>query len=343
MQTLYDKTDYICHYRSLKFYVDHGMVVKSLKKVLQFKQSRWMSKYIDVNTQRRKNSSTDCEKDSAKLFNNAVYGKSMEDLINRINLKLVSDEETCKKETAKPNFKQFSIFQPNLTAVTLAKTKITWNKPTFVGAAVLELSKLVMFNFYYNIMKPRYGERVHLLYSDTDSALLAVETPDIYEDIKDMSEYFDLSNYPPDHDLHSNTNELVVLKLKDELKGKAMFEYIGLKPKMYSMQCEGEVKQSCKGVPGRVKKDLLHETYHKVLENQISIRKEITILRSRDLGMFTERVNKTCLSCFDDKRYITGYTSIPYGHYTIPKPNSRKRAAATTARQTNAAVKTIKL
>jgi len=305
-----------------------------MKKVLRFKQSRWMADYIDVNTQRRKNASTDCEKDSAKLFNNAVYGKSMEDLVNRINLKLVSDEEACKKETAKTNFKQFNIFQPNLTAVTLGKTKITWNKPTFVGAAVLELSKLVMFNFYYNIMKTRYGEQVHLLYSDTDSALLAVETPDIYKDIKEMSQHFDLSNYPTDHDMYSKVNELVVLKLKDELKGKVMFEYIGLKPKMYSMQCEGEVKQSCKGVNSGVKKGLLHEIYYMVLEKQTSIRKEMTILRSRELGLFTERVNKTCLSCFDDKRYITGYTSVPYGHYTIPKP-SRKRAAETAEHNTS--------
>jgi hypothetical protein len=119
-----------------------------------------------------------------------------------------------------------------------------------------------------------------------------------------------------------------------------MFEYIELKPKMYSMQCEGEVKQSCQGVPGRAKNDWLHETYHMVLEKQISIRKEMTVLRSRDLGMLTERVNKTCLSCFDDKHYITGQTSIPYGHYTIPKPNSRKRAAA---RQTTGTAKTIKL
>ncbi len=135
LQTLYDKTDYVCHYRNLKFYIRHGLKVTALKRVLRFKQKTWMAKYIDINTELRKTATTDCQRDLGKLLNNAVFGKSMEDLLKRVNIKLVTTEKESNQETSKPNFKKFTTFQENLAAVTLGRTRITWTKPTFIGMA----------------------------------------------------------------------------------------------------------------------------------------------------------------------------------------------------------------
>jgi hypothetical protein len=109
--------------------------------------------------------------------------------------------------------------------------------------------------------------------------------------------------------------------MKDDLDGNVMVEYVGLKPKMYSMQYlkkdTYDVKQSCKGVTYSVKKGLHHETYKQVLESGKSIRKEMHVMRSDRMAMYTQAINKTALSCFDDKRYITRECSLPYGHYSI--------------------------
>jgi hypothetical protein len=301
--------------------VSQGLRVTNLSRVLRFKQSPWMSGYIDINTQLRKTATTECQKDLGKLFNNSVYGKSMEDLLNRLSVKLITNDEECMAFTGKPNFKKFTLIQDDLIAITLGKTKFTWNKPTYIGAAVLELSKLVMFKFFYEVMRPRYGLNVKLLYSDTDSMLVAVETDNIYDDLFSMKEHFDFHKYPTDHPLFDINNKLEVLKMKDELDGNVMVEFVGLKPKMYSMQYlkkdKYDVKQSCKGVTYSVKKGLHHETYKHVLESGKSIRKEMHVMRSGLMTVHTQAINKTALSCFDDKRYITRESSLPYGHYSI--------------------------
>ncbi len=331
LQTLYDKKQYVCHYRILKLYVQHGLVITKMHRVLRFRQSKWMAEYIDLNTELRKSATTECQKDFAKLANNSVFGKSMEDLLNRVTLLLVSDDEDkLKKITAKPNFKRFTAFQEHLSAITLGKTKITWNKPTFVGATVLELSKLVMYEFYYNVMKPRYDSQVHLLYSDTDSLLVAVETENVYKDMLQFRDHFDFSDYPSDSELFNKVNHLKVLKMKDELKSYPMLEYVGLRPKMYSLkylkrdaktnQYLEETKQSNKGVTATVKQGLHHEQYLSVLQNQETVRKSMTIIRSHQLQIVTERVNKIVLSSMDDKRYlIETNQSLPFGHYSIER------------------------
>jgi hypothetical protein len=322
MQTLSKKDNYVCHYRMLKFIVSHGVKVTKLVRVLKFKQSRWMSDYIDINTQLRKTATTECQKDLGKLFNNSVYGKSMEDLLNRMSVKLITNDEECSTFTCKPTFKKFTLIQDNLIAIVMGKTKVTWNKPTYIGAAVLELSKLVMFKFFYEVMRPRYGLKVKMLYSDTDSMLVGVETENLYTDLKDMKEHFDFHKYPLEHPLFDEENKMKVLKFKDELDGRIMLEYVGLKPKMYSMKYltkedTYDVKQSCKGVTYAVKKGLHHDKYKEVLDSGESIRRQMNVMRSDRMTIYTQVINKIALSGFDDKRYITHERSLPYGHHSI--------------------------
>ena len=236
LQTFNTKEYYVCHYRILKFYATHGLIVSKVHRIIKFRQSKWMKSYIDINTEIRRKAKTDCLKDLGKLLNNSVFGKSMEDLTNRQNIKLFTKDYQCGKLISKPNFKSFTIFHPDLCALIMGKSIVTWNKPTYIGATVLDLSKLVMYKFLYETIKPTYGDKAKLLYSDTDSLLLAIETEDLYSDFQKIRDEFDFSDYPNDHPLHCTKNKKVVLNMKDELNGAIISEYVGLRAKMYSIQ-----------------------------------------------------------------------------------------------------------
>ncbi len=183
LETLWDKLHYTCHYENLKFYHSQGLQIVKLHRVLQFQQKCWMRPYIDLNTERRKAAKDDFEKSFYKLMSNAVFGKTMENLRHRISLQMVRKEEEAQKLTKKFTFKKFTIFTPNLTAVTLQKTSVFWNKPTYVGAAILEPSKLVLYRFHYEQMKKFYGDRIKLLYKDIDSLIYKIVNDNFYDDI----------------------------------------------------------------------------------------------------------------------------------------------------------------
>ena len=320
LQTFNTKQYYVCHYRILKFYVTHGLKVLKVHRIIKFKQSKWMKTYIDINTEIRRKAKTDCLKDLGKLLNNSVFGKSMEDLMNRQNIKLFTDDEQCQKFISKPNFKSFTIFQPDLCALIMNKTIVTWNKPTYIGAAVLDLSKLVMYRFLYETIKPTYGEKAKLLYSDTDSLLLAIETKNLYADLEKIADEFDFSDYPKDHFLYSDRNKKKVLKMKDEMNGEVIEEYVGLRAKMYSIYSPGKKKKCAKGVTKAIQKNLHHKLYKKVLSQNLTIKEKMRTLKSHNLELFVEECDKIVLNSADNKRYIAeDNETLAFGHYKIPK------------------------
>ena len=319
LQTFNTKQYYVCHYRILKFYITHGLKVVKTHRIIKFKQSKWMKNYIDINTEIRRTAKTDCLKDLGKLLNNSVFGKSMEDLMNRQNIKLFTDDEQCQKFISKPNFKSFTVFQPDLCALIMSKTIVTWNKPTYIGAAVLDLSKLVMYKFLYETIKPAYGEKAKLLYSDTDSLLLAIETKNLYADLQEMEHEFDFSDYPKDHSLYSDSNKKKVLKMKDEMNGEVIQEYVGLRAKMYSIKSARRSKKCAKGVTKAVQKNLHHEMYKEVLRKNLTIKEKMRTLKSHNLELFVEECDKIVLSSADNKRYINDTNeTLAFGHYKIP-------------------------
>ena len=133
-------------------------------------------------------------------MNNSVFGKTMENIRNRVNVKLVNTEEKFKKLSAKPNYKGCKIFNENLISVHMKKTSLTMNKPVYLGMCILDLSKTIMYDFHYNYIKPKYGAKAKLLFTDTDSFMYEIETEDFYKDIsKDVKDRFDTSDYPENH------------------------------------------------------------------------------------------------------------------------------------------------
>ena len=147
---LFNKTKYVLHYRNLKLYLSLGMKLTKIHRVLAFEQSAWLKSYIDFNTSKRKEAKSEFEKDFFKLMNNAVFGKTMENLRKRVDVKLVNNKRKMEKLAAKPNFKTFKIFNERLVAVEMQKVKLLLNRPIYVGFTILDVSKFLMYDFYYN-------------------------------------------------------------------------------------------------------------------------------------------------------------------------------------------------
>ena len=170
-------------------------------------------------------------------MNNSVFGKTMENIRNRVNIKLVTDKKKAERLAAKPNFKHCNIFSEDLIAIHMKKTFLTFNKPVYLGMCILDLSKTLMFDFHYNYIKKKYGDKAKLLFTDTDSLMYEIQTEDFYEDIKgDVKDRFDTSDYPSNHPsgIPTGCNKKVLGMFKDEAGGKIIDEFVGLRAKLYS-------------------------------------------------------------------------------------------------------------
>ena len=178
--TLLNKEKYVVHYRNLKFYLEQGMILKKIHRVVSFNQSPWMKPYIDFNTTQRAKAKFDFEKDLFKLMNNAVFGKTMENVRKRIGFELVNDETRFKKLVNDPTFDHAIIMNENLTGAMRKKAVVKLDKPIAIGMCVLDLSKLLMYDYHYNTIKKQYKDRAVLLFTDTDSLTYEIKTDDIY-------------------------------------------------------------------------------------------------------------------------------------------------------------------
>ena len=315
------KEKYVLHYRNLQLYLSLGLKLKKVHRVLQFNQSPWLKKYIDFNTNKRTLSSNDFEKNFFKLMNNSVFGKTMENLRKRVDVRLVTDKEKLLKLASKPSYVSSKIFNENLVAVHKIKETLTMNRPAFVGACILDLSKTFMYDFHYNYIKYKYGDKAKLLFTDTDSLTYEIETPDAYADFFDNKDIFDNSDYNKKSPFYFDHNKKVIGKFKDEAAVIPVTEFVGLRSKMYSYTLDNkQTKRTAKGIKKNIiQNNLSHDNYKKVLLSGEQIHHSMKTIRSVNHQLSSYELNKISLSCFDDKRYIheNGITSFAYGHYKI--------------------------
>ena len=195
-----------------------------------------MKEYIDFNTILRTKAKNDFEKDFYKLMNNAVFGKKMENILKHRDIKLVNNEVDYLQAVMCPNFKSGTLFGPDLIGCKMGKVKVVMNKPVYLEQAILDLSKIVMYEFHYDYMKSKYSDdKLKLCYMDTDSLIYEIETSDFYEDIAgDVKNRLHTSGYKDNRPLPVGKNKKVIGLMKDELGGDIMTEFITLRPKMYS-------------------------------------------------------------------------------------------------------------
>ena len=197
--TLASKEKYVLHYRNLQLYTSLGLKITKVHRVLQFNQSPWLKEYINFNTEKRKNANNAFEKDFFKLMNNSVFGKTMENIRKRVDVRLVTDENKLLKYASKPTYISSKIFNENLVAVYKIKETLTLNRPAYVGMCILDLSKTLMYDFHYNYIKDKYQEKARLLFTDTDSLTYEIEAEDVYNDFQKDKDRFDNSDYPKNH------------------------------------------------------------------------------------------------------------------------------------------------
>ena len=232
--TLSNKEKYVLHYRNLQLYLDLGLKVKKVHRVLEFNQSPWLKQYIDFNTQKRTQAKNSFEKDFFKLMNNSVFGKTMENIRKRVDVRLITDEKKLLKMASKPTYVSSKIFNENLVAVHKIKETLTLNRPAYVGMCILDLSKTLMYNFHYNYIKEKYGDKARLLFTDTDSLTYEIEAEDVYRDFWNDKDRFDNSDYSENSPYFDKANKKVIGKFKDEAAGIPITEFVGLRSKMYS-------------------------------------------------------------------------------------------------------------
>ena len=318
------KNNYVVHYKTLMQYLNLGMELKKIHRGIKFIECDFLKPYINKNTNLRTKAKNNFEKDFFKLMNNSVFGKTMENIRNRVNVKLVDTGEQFKKLAAKPNYESRKIFNENLVSVHMKKTSLTMNKPVYLGMSILDLSKTVMFDFHYKYIKPKYGKQAKLLFTDTDSFLYEIQTEDFYKDISgDVKNRFDTSDYPEGHPsgIPTGINKKVLGMFKDETAGKIIKEFVGLRAKLYSYKMdEGKENKRCKGIKKAVvEKSITHGDYKTCLETGKEQLRKQNIIRSYEHTLYTEEVNKIALSAADDKRYLLkdSFDTLAWGHHRI--------------------------
>jgi hypothetical protein len=322
---LNNKNKYVVHYENLKLYESLGLKISKIHRGVRFDETAWLKKYIDLNTELRKKATNDFEKDFFKLMNNSVFGKTMENIENRVDIRLVSEKKEAIKLAAKPNYDKCTIFDDNLIAVHMKRTKLIYNKPIYLGMCILDLSKTLMYDFHYNYIKKKYDDDAMLLFTDTDSLAYEIKTDDFFADISsDVESRFDTSDYPKNHasGIKAGVNKKVIGMFKDEACGMQIEEYVGLRAKLYSYKMfdDGKENKKCKGVKKNVvKKSITHEDYKDCLFTNREQYRRMNVFRSHHHDIYTEEVNKVALSADDDKRVIMddGIHTLAYGHYKV--------------------------
>ena len=174
----HDKKNYVVDIKALKQELNHGLILKKVPRVIPFNQKAWLKPYIDLNTELRKEAKNGFEKDFFKLMNNAVFGKTMENVRKHRDIKLVTTDKRRNQLASEPNYHTTKYFSENLMAIEMKKTKVKMNKPIYLGMSILDISKTLMYEFWYDYIKPKYQDRAKLCYMDIDSFVIHIKAED---------------------------------------------------------------------------------------------------------------------------------------------------------------------
>ena len=271
------------------------MELTKIHRVLKFKQSNWMKKYVDLNTKKRMCATNDFEKYFFKLMINSAYGKTMGNLRKRISVRFVNNKKDFLKYTSKPTYVTHKLFNKHFAAIHEIKPVLILNKPIYVGFTVLDLTKWLMYDFHCDFIKKNLSAK--LLFTDTDSLTYEIKSEDVYKEFCKWKDLFDFSNYSKDSTFYDDTNKKVLGKMKDEYGGAIIDQFIGLKSKMYAIKkINGSESSTTKRVNIATK-------FEDVLFNKKVIRHKMKIQATKH-KIGTHETDKISLSYFDDKRYV---------------------------------------
>ena len=313
-----NKSKYMIHYRMFKFYLNQGMKVTKIHTIYKFKQSPWLGKYIDHNTQKRTVAKTNFEKDLYKLMNNAFFGKTMENVRDRTILEFIDHSQIDQiiKRQSKLSFKGIVDHYSKFSVYKFDKEKTVFDKPIYLGFTVLELSKLLMYGFYYNKLQPYWKQSIQLHYMDTDSFILSFDTnhQELINFLQENKDEFDFSELDESHELYNPINKKVIGKMKIETSSVLVLDtFTALRSKSYSFSYNNIQKAKQKGIQKAPK----CEEYQNSLFNSETSKSTNISIRFTLHNLTVEKQPKLCLNPFDDKRlYINPIQSLPWDKHT---------------------------
>ena len=313
---LFNKKKYVVHINALKQLLNHGLKLKKIHRVIKFNQKEWLKSYIDMNAELRKVAKNNFEKDLFKLMNNSVFGKTMENIRKHRDIKLVKTDKKRSKLVSEPNYHTVNLISQDLSIIEMKQTNVKMNKPIYLGLSILEISKTLKYEFWYDYTKPKYNDNVKLCYMDTNSFIMNIKTNDFYKGISnDVENRFNTSNYEVSRPLPTGKNKKVIGLMKDELGGKIITEFVTLRPKTYSfLTDDGKEDKKAKGTKKCIiEKMIQFNNYKKCLLDDEVILKSQQRFISKKHDVYTENINK---SNKDDKRIISSnkISSYPYGY-----------------------------
>ena len=319
------KSKYMIHYRMFKFYLNQGMKVPKIQTIYKFKQSPWLGKYIDHNTQKRTVANTNFEKDLYKLMNNAFFGKTMENVRDRSNLDFIDHSQIDQiiKRQSKLSFKGIVDHYSKFSVYKFDKEKTVFDKPIYLGFTVLELSKLLMYEFYYYKLQPYWKQSIQLHYMDTDSFILSFDTnhQELINFLQKNKDEFDFSELNKSNELYNPINKKVIGKMKIETSPVLVIDtFTALRSKSYSFSYNNNNNNNNniqKAKQKGIQKAPKCEHYENSLFNSETSSSTNISIRSNLHNLTVEKQNELALNPFDDKRlYINPIQSLPWDKHT---------------------------
>ena len=325
MCDLTNKYNYMMHYRMFKFYTQIGMKVTKIHTIYRFKQSLWLEKYINHNTQKRTKAKTNFEKDLYKLMNIAFFCKNMENVRDRTNLEFIphTNIDQIIKSQSKLSFKGITNHYSEFSVYKFDKEKVIFDKPIYLGFSVLELSKLLMYEFYSHKLQPYYNNKIKLHYMDTDSFILSIKTGDLINDLEYFKDDFDFSELDPSHELYNSINKKVIGKMKIETSPIIELDnFVALRSKSYSFSYGSTIQKATQKLTQKSKqKGIQHTPIYSQFINSLFNSETTTAtnysIRSNAHNLTVQKQDKLALNPFDDKRmYLNPIQSLSWDKHT---------------------------
>jgi hypothetical protein len=326
LMTCSNKKEYVVHFKLLQFYLKMGLVITKIHSVIRYRQSAIFRDYIDMNSSLRQAAKSEFDKDLYKLLNNALFGKTMENVRGRKDFKMVNSKRHFEKLTRLPHFLRTHYFNNDFMLMEMTKFEVTLDKPIFIGQTVLDLSKLIMYDLRYMKLKAyesHFGGKIEVIGGDTDSLICRISNINLHRDLHPRmlaDGLLDSSNYPKEHPLYSENFKARLGCIKDEVQGESILEAVLLKPKAYSLKTTKPKtdKKTAKGIQRCVKKAIAHEEYVEVYRLQNEVSKTTRRFQSKLHIVSTIEQKKWALSIGDTKRaWLDVNYSLPFGHYKL--------------------------
>ncbi|XP_053209662.1 uncharacterized protein LOC128393504 [Panonychus citri] len=316
---LMDKKKYIIYYKNLKYYLEKGLILTKVHRAIEFIETAWLEPYIMMCTNKRQQAKNSFEKDLYKLMVNSLYGKSIEDKRKHSKVEIPMSRKKIQKLTKNPLFDQFMILDENKAICKLRNNSVVLDKPIHFGFTVLEYAKLKMYQLHYDTFKSYYGNKIKLIYTDTDSFIYHIQTNNFTHDLINFKDIMDFCDYPKNHPLQSDCHKKMLGYLKDEMNGKPIHEVIAIKPKMYLIKSDEGEKKTAKGVQRVVlKQQIKYNHFFSCLYDYTTYRHTMHRLQSKEHQIYAVSTEKVSLSPLDDKRWaINPIETYAYGNYKI--------------------------